>query len=31
MEAQDNLQDAFLTIFKKVEQYSGKGSFEGWI
>lgn len=30
-EAQDNLQDAFLTIFKKVEQYSGKGSFEGWI
>jgi RNA polymerase sigma factor (sigma-70 family) len=31
VEAQDNLQDAFLTIFKKVEQYSGKGSFEGWI
>lgn len=31
VEAQDNLQDAFLTIFKKVEQYSGKGSFEGWL
>ena len=30
-EAQDNLQDAFLTIFNKVEQYSGKGSFEGWL
>ena len=30
-EAEDNLQDAFHTIFKKVEQYKGKGSFEGWI
>lgn len=30
-EAEDNLQDAFLTIFKKIEQYKGKGSFEGWI
>lgn len=30
-EAEDNLQDAFLTIFKKVSQYKGKGSFEGWI
>lgn len=30
-EAEDNLQDAFLTIFKKVEQYNGKGSFEGWM
>lgn len=30
-EAEDNLQDAFLTIFKKVGQYNGKGSFEGWI
>ncbi len=30
-EAEDNLQDAFLTIFKKVGQYKGKGSFEGWI
>lgn len=30
-EAQDNLQDAFLTIFEKIEQYKNKGSFEGWI
>lgn len=30
-EAEDNLQDAFITIFKKIEQYNAKGSFEGWI
>ena len=30
-EAEDNLQDAFLIIFKKIEQYQNKGSFEGWI
>ena len=30
-EAEDNLQDAFLTIFKKIEQYKHKGSFEGWL
>lgn len=30
-EAQDNLQDAFITIFKKMEQYKNKGSFEGWL
>ena len=30
-EAEDNLQDAFLTIFKKIEQYNNKGSFEGWL
>jgi RNA polymerase sigma-70 factor (ECF subfamily) len=30
-EAEDNLQDAFLTIFKKVEQFKDKGSFEGWM
>lgn len=30
-EAEDNLQDAFLTIFDKIKQYEGKGSFEGWI
>jgi len=29
-DAQDNLQDGFLIIFRKIEQYSGKGSFEGW-
>ena len=30
-EAEDNLQDSFVTIFKKIEQYNNKGSFEGWI
>ncbi|MFY0712067.1 sigma-70 family RNA polymerase sigma factor [Seonamhaeicola sp. NFXS20] len=30
-EAEDNLQDAFLTIFNKIGQYKHKGSFEGWI
>lgn len=30
-EAEDNLQDAFLTIFDKIEQFRHKGSFEGWM
>lgn len=30
-EAEDNLQDAFITIFNKIAQYNGKGSFEGWM
>ncbi|WP_111308790.1 RNA polymerase sigma factor [Confluentibacter sediminis] len=30
-EAEDNLQDAFLTIFNKIDQYKNKGSFEGWL
>ena len=30
-EAQDNLQDAFLTIFKNISQFKHKGSFEGWM
>lgn len=30
-EAEDNLQDAFVTIFKKIDQYKNKGSFEGWL
>jgi len=30
-EAQDNLQDGFITIFKKIDQYKFKGSFEGWL
>ena len=30
-EAEDNLQDSFMTIFKKIEQYNNRGSFEGWI
>ena len=30
-EAQDNLQEGFLLIFDKINQFSFKGSFEGWI
>lgn len=30
-EAEDNLQDSFVTIFKKISQYENKGSFEGWL
>ena len=30
-EAEDSLQDSFLTIFKKVDQFKDRGSFEGWI
>lgn len=30
-EAEDNLQDGFLTIFDKILQYKDKGSFEGWM
>lgn len=29
-EAQDNLQEGFLLIFKKIDKYQFKGSFEGW-
>ena len=30
-EAQDNFQDGFVTIFKKIGQFNFKGSFEGWL
>lgn len=30
-EAQDLLQDGFVKIFTKLEQFSDKGSFEGWM
>ena len=30
-EAQDNLQDGFILIFNKIEQYAFKGSFDGWL
>ncbi|WP_179021507.1 RNA polymerase sigma factor [Winogradskyella forsetii] len=30
-EAEDNLHDAFITIFSKIGQYRNKGSFEGWL
>lgn len=28
--AQDILQDGFITLFSKLDTYSGEGSFEGW-
>ena len=31
VEAEDNLQDAFVTIFKKISQFKSKGSLEGWM
>ena len=30
-DAEDTLQDAFITVFKKINQYNFEGSFEGWI
>ncbi len=30
-EAEDILHDSFLIIFKKINQYNFKGSFEGWM
>ena len=30
-QAEDNLQDGFMTIFDKITQYQDKGSFEGWM
>ena len=30
-EAQDNLQESFLLIFEKIQQYEFKGAFEGWL
>lgn len=29
--AEDVMQDAFITIFSKIDQYKGTGSFEGWM
>ena len=29
-DAQDVLQDGFITLFTKLDSYSGAGSFEGW-
>ena len=28
--AEDILQDGFVTLFTKLDSYSGEGSFEGW-
>ncbi len=30
-EAQDIMQEGFLRIFRNIKQFSGKGSFEGWM
>ncbi|WP_034261248.1 RNA polymerase sigma factor [Altibacter lentus] len=30
-DAEDNLHDAFITIFQKIRTYKNKGSFEGWM
>ncbi|NJY61532.1 RNA polymerase sigma factor [Salinimicrobium sp. CDJ15-81-2] len=30
-QAEDNMQDSFLMIFKSMSQYRNKGSFEGWM
>lgn len=30
-DAEDNLHDAFITIFQKMKTYKNKGSFEGWM
>lgn len=30
-QAEDNLQDGFVTIFEKISQYKDAGSFEGWM
>lgn len=30
-EAEDNLHDGFITIFNKIKQFKGSGSFEGWM
>jgi len=29
-DAEDVLQDGFVTVFNKIDSYSGEGSFEGW-
>ena len=30
MQAEDVLQDGFITLFSKLKDYKGDGSFEGW-
>lgn len=29
--AEDNLHDAFITIFENIKKFKGKGSLEGWM
>jgi len=30
-DAKDIMQDGFIKVFQKIDQYGGKGSFEGWV
>jgi RNA polymerase sigma factor (sigma-70 family) len=30
-DAEDTLQDSFIVIFKKIDQFKDEGSFEGWL
>jgi len=30
-EAKDILQEGFIKVFRKLKQFKGKGSFEGWV
>ena len=30
-EAEDNLQDGFIKIFTRLDEYTAVGSFEGWM
>jgi RNA polymerase sigma-70 factor (ECF subfamily) len=30
-DAEDTLQDSFITIFDKIKQFNNQGSFEGWL
>ena len=30
-EAEDNLQDGFITVFSKLKDFRHEGSFEGWV
>jgi RNA polymerase sigma factor (sigma-70 family) len=30
-DAKDIMQDGFIKVFQKIEQFSEKGSFEGWV
>lgn len=31
MEAEDVLHDGFIKVYEKVNQFNGKGAFEGWV
>lgn len=30
-DAKDIMQDGFIKVFQKIDQYNSKGSFEGWV